>query len=220
MMREERLQKDIVAFARLALTWLQTVFTLMLPVLTLDLVLFGFVNQGMRSAIPMLVSAESLASYESSLDAEEASLMERSFSAPNSSGVRRFVGRPSQLHPLSPLSRAFCKVAGNGEEARISVGFRLVRDEYDSLGLAQDAMRDSYVRRSLHDLSSCGLALALVRLASALFERRLSAGDEQPREGSKTGVLILDSARISYRCGILSCIRASVVQGGRPCERS
>ncbi|MBQ9006129.1 MAG: hypothetical protein IJ092_07120 [Atopobiaceae bacterium] len=129
-----------------------------MPCLLLDLWVFGIVSQGVRSAVPMLIRAESLARYELLLDSDQVDLVEASYSEPNASGVRIFAGRPSQLQTFSPLSLAFCSCAKEEGSLGIAEGFQQVRDEYACLGICQSSMRDAYIMRSVRDISSCVLA--------------------------------------------------------------
>ena len=130
-----------------------------MPILVLDLLLFGFVCQGVRSAVPAYVRAESLAHYEERLDVDQVTLLESSYSGPNSSGVRIFVGHPTQLSTLSPLSLAFCSCAGGEGLLQIAEGLRQVKEEYAELGISPSSLRDAYVVRSARDLLSCSFVL-------------------------------------------------------------
>ena len=117
-----------------------------------DLVCFGLVCQGLRSSVPYVVRAESLALLEREMSDEEVSLAEKSFSLPNSSGYRRFEGHPDQLGPFSRLSRAFAKAARAQGSSALLPGIARAHMELDSLGLTAPFIRDAYVSRTLREL--------------------------------------------------------------------
>ena len=158
-----------------------------IPLLIFDLVCFGIVNCGVRSAVFPLVRAEALASCVDSLDEEEGALVEASYSAPNSSGVRRFVGEPSQLQTFSPLSLALSRAAGGRGALRVVQGMRQVREEYVNLGFDQSVLRDAYVGRTVRFLASVLVALAMDSLSLHLVERRRTR-NSSPTPSNASGV--------------------------------
>ena len=70
-----------------------------------------FLRGGVGSSVPGFVRSYELAELENVMDEREVELVEACFSAPDSAGVRRFVGHPSQLKPGSALARAFERAA-------------------------------------------------------------------------------------------------------------
>lgn len=148
-----------------------------------DLLVFGVAFQGVRSAVPPLVRAEALAELERHLDESQLRLVEASYSEPNASGVRRFVGRPSQLATFSPLSRAFCASVGREGSPKITEGMRRVQEEYAALGLSISSVQAAYVARCVHDLLSYLLACLIDSTALCLVGRRGSPRKESSPSG-------------------------------------
>ena len=131
-------------------------------ILTVDLVWVGLINQGVRSAVPGIVRAEALARFEEGMSPADVALAESCYSAPNASGIRRFVGDPNQLHPLSRLSRALSRTA-SGAGLRPRAGVKRVHDEYQKLGIPLTVTRSAYVVRSVHDLLCCLTVLLVMK---------------------------------------------------------
>ena len=133
-----------------------------LAFLTVDLVWVGLINQGVRSAVPGIVRAEALAHFEEGMSPADVALAESCYSAPNASGIRRFVGDPNQLHPLSRLSRALSRTA-SGAGLGPRAGVKRVHDEYQKLGIPLTVTRSAYVVRSVHDLLCCLTVLLVMK---------------------------------------------------------
>jgi len=144
-----------------------------LVLIVADLVWFGIVHQGIRSAVFGLVRAESLARLERSLDEESLLLVESSYSAPNASGVRRFVGNPAQLASWSRLSLTLADASSDDGAPSLESGIRTVREEYVGIGVDLHVLQTTYVIRSVRDIVSwlaifAASRLILQRLGSVL----------------------------------------------------
>ena len=135
---------------------------LSLLMLVVDVVWFGVINQGVRSAVPGVVRAEALARFEEGMSARDVALVESSFSAPNASGIRHFDGNPAQLQPLSRLSRVFARTASQ-EDGGLRAGISRVHDEYETLGISKAVTRSSYLAQAIRDASSWFALLLVVK---------------------------------------------------------
>ena len=136
--------------------------------LVADLIWFGVMNDGVRSAAPGIVRAEALARFEEGMSQADITLVEASYSAPNTSGVRYFSGDPAQLHPLSRLSRAF-SCAAAGESVNVRAGTVRVQDEYEAQGLPRTFLRLPYLMQGAHDLASCVALLLCAKHGRAIM---------------------------------------------------
>ncbi len=133
----------------------------MLPALLVDALWFGVVEQGIHSAVPGIVQAQTLAEYERHMSTDERQLVEDSYSDPNAYGVRTFVGNPSQLELFSPLSRLLSRAAAghDGDSSWHGVGH--VREEYEAMGLDLKALQSASILRSIRNIASNVTAIAL-----------------------------------------------------------
>lgn len=146
-----------------------------LVLIVADLVWFGIIHQGIRSAVFGLVRAESLARLEHSLDEESLLLVESSYSAPNSSGVRRFVGNPAQLASWSRLSLTLADASSDGGAPSLESGIRRVREEYAGIGVDLRVLQTTYVIRSVRDFVSWLVIFAVSRLISQRLQYVLAS---------------------------------------------
>ena len=144
-----------------------------------------FLRGGVGSSVPGFVRSYERAELENVMDEREVELVEACFSAPDSAGVRRFVGHPSQLKPGSALARAFERAAelqascaapseaaqgqatassGSGEALPVQAATSFVAGEYEAVGIDLSYVREGYLRAAGSQLAgyACLLALALL----------------------------------------------------------
>ena len=101
------LRGHIRAFALvMVLLVAQAMAELSLPQYMSDIVDVGVEQGGISSGVAMSVRAETLADVELLMDEGSVALVESCYSAPNSSGVRSFVGNPEQQKHGSELAEA------------------------------------------------------------------------------------------------------------------
>ena len=170
---------------------MQAVAELSLPQYMSDIVDVGVGQGGIPSGVLTSVRAETLSGLELFMDDASRDLVEASYSAPDVSGVRSYVGNPDLLREGSDLAQAMERA----EAAWLAVA-------------AEDASGDVAITRMRDAIVSGDLTRAEARaIGEAAIERSGGATDKAARSSAPRRPARTRSTTPTRTCGLLMCPR-------------